>query len=199
MIRNMKTWFVLCAALLVVMGCSTSKSYAVLMDNADGTVGKLAVSNVKGEVLLEKSRSGVDLDAAASTPYTVDENKINRDFEKALALQPPLPVSFMLYYRAGGTMLEDESQALIPAILEAAKNHPAPDVSVIGHTDTVGSSEVNEQLGLQRAQSVAELIRNAGLQVHDMTIASHGERNLIIVTPDNTPEPKNRRVEITVR
>jgi peptidoglycan-associated lipoprotein len=32
-----------------------------------------------------------------------------------------------------------------------------------------------------------------------ITVVSHGERNLLIATPDNTPEPKNRRVEITVR
>jgi len=214
MIRNLKTGFVVCAVLLVAMGCATApppppvvpapvaqapKSYVVLMENADGTVGRLAVSGAKGEVLLNQPRSGVDLDGTASTPYTVDENRINRDFGEALAAQPPLPVSFMLYYKAGGTVLTDESQALIPAILDAARNHPAPDVSVIGHTDTVGNTEANEKLGLQRAQSVAEIIKKAGLQVHDLTIASHGEKNLLVATPDNTPEPKNRRVEITVR
>ncbi len=206
MIRNLKTWFVVCAVLIVAMGCATTppaaqapKSYVVLMDNTDGTVGRLSVSGAKGEVLLNEARSGVDLDGSSSVPYRVDESRISRDFGEALAAQPPLPVSFMLYYKAGGTVLTDESQALIPAILDAARNHPAPDVSVIGHTDTMGTIETNEQLGLQRAQSVAELIRGAGLKVHDLTIASHGERNLLVATPDNTPEPKNRRVEITVR
>jgi peptidoglycan-associated lipoprotein len=200
MIRYLKTGFVVFVVLLMAMGCApVTKSYVVLMDNADGTVGKLAVSNTKGEVLLSEVRSAVDLDAGASTSYKVDETRINRDFGAALAAQPPLPVSFMLYYKLGGTVLTTESQALIPAILEAARSRPAPDVSVIGHTDTVGTIEANEQLGLQRAQSVAEIIRSAGLQVHDLTIASHGERNLLVTTPDNTPEPKNRRVEITVR
>jgi outer membrane protein OmpA-like peptidoglycan-associated protein len=116
-----------------------------------------------------------------------------------MAAQPPLPVSFMLYFKAGGAVLTDESRALIPAILDAARKHPVADVSVIGHTDTVGNSEANEKLGLQRAQSVAEIIKKAGLQVHDLTVASHGEKNPLVATPDNTAEPKNRRVEITVR
>ncbi|RPJ13248.1 MAG: OmpA family protein, partial [Desulfobacteraceae bacterium] len=103
------------------------------------------------------------------------------------------------HYNIGDTVLTVESQAMIPAILEAAKNRPAPDVSVIGHTDTMGTVEANEILGLQRAKSVAEIIKNAGLKVHDLTISSHGEKNLMVVTPDNTPEPKNRRVEITIR
>ncbi|NPU84621.1 MAG: OmpA family protein [Syntrophaceae bacterium] len=198
-----KTVLIICIVLLAA-GCATApkpapKSYVVLMDNADGTSGQISVSGEKGEVLLDKPRTGADLDGSTSTPYAVGEDRIQRDFGEALATRPPLPVSFMLYYRAGGTMLTGESQALIPAILEATRNRPAPDVSVIGHTDTVGNSESNEKLALQRAQSVAEIIRKAGLQVHDLTITSHGERNLLIPTPDNTPEPKNRRVEITVR
>jgi peptidoglycan-associated lipoprotein len=217
MIRNLKTGFVVFAVLLVAMGCATPpppaaqvpvvqapvapapKSYVVLMDNADGTVGQLVVSSVKGEVLLNQFRSSVDLDGTAGKPYMVDEDRINRDFGEALAAQPPLPVSFMLYFKTGGTVLTDESQALIQAILDAAMKHPVSDVSVIGHTDTMGNSEANEKLGLQRALLVAEIIKKAGLQVYELTIASHGEKNLLVPTPDNTPEPKNRRVEITVR
>jgi outer membrane protein OmpA-like peptidoglycan-associated protein len=198
MIHHLKAGFVVSAILLAVMGCAP-KSYVVLMDNADGTAGKVAVSGAKGEVLLDKPRTGANLDGTTSTPYPVDENRINRDFGEALSAQPPLPASFMLYFKAGATELTDESQALIPAILDAARNHPAPDVSVIGHTDTMGDGDANEKLGLERAQAVAETIRKAGLEVHDLTIASHGERNLIVMTPDNAPEPKNRRVEITVR
>lgn len=208
MILDLKTWIFVCAALLVAAGCATPpppvvppapKSYVVLMDNQDGTVGQLSVSSTGGEILLNKSHSGVDLDGTGTTPYMVDESRINRDFGEAFSAQPPLPVSFVLHYNIGDTVLTVESQAMIPAILEAAKNRPAPDVSVIGHTDTMGTVEANEILGLQRAKSVAEIIKNAGLNVHDLTISSHGEKNLMVITLDNTPEPKNRRVEITIR
>ncbi|PKN19718.1 MAG: OmpA family protein [Deltaproteobacteria bacterium HGW-Deltaproteobacteria-6] len=213
MIRNLRTGFAVFAVLLIVMGCSSQKSYVVLMDNADGTIGKLAVSGVKDgatdaktEVLLATPRTGVDLDGKAGTPYAVDENRIKRDFGDAIAAQPPLPVSFMLYFKAGGTELTAESDALKPAILAAVKSHPAPDVSVIGHTDTMGDGDANEKLGLERAQIVADIIRAEikkaeSIRKDDVhiTIASHGERNLLVSTPDNTPEPKNRRVEITVR
>jgi outer membrane protein OmpA-like peptidoglycan-associated protein len=213
MIRNLKTGLIVFAILLVVTGCATQKSYVVLMDNADGTVGKLAVSGTKGEasgaksdVLLSKPRTGVDLDGKATTPYAVDENRIKKDFGEAIAAQPPLPVSFMLYFKAGATELTAESEALKPAILAAVRTHPAPDVSVIGHTDTVGDSDANERLGLERAQIVADIIKAEikkaeSIKKDDIhvTVVSHGERNLLVATQDNTPEPKNRRVEITVR
>ena len=35
--------------------------------------------------------------------------------------------------------------------------------------------------------------------IRDRVVTSHGEGNLLVKTPDNTPEPANRRVEITVR
>jgi len=193
-----KAGLVFLAAWLALAGCSP-KSYVVLMENQDGTTGKITVSGDKTETLLNQPRTAAGLSGKSEKPFPVEEQKIQRDFARALAAQPPLPVSFMLYFKTGGTVLTDESQALIPSIVEAAKKYPAPDVSVIGHTDTMGESDYNEQIALQRAQTVANIIRNAGIQVQDLTIESHGERNLLVPTPDNTPEPRNRRVGITVR
>jgi outer membrane protein OmpA-like peptidoglycan-associated protein len=39
---------------------------------------------------------------------------------------------------------------------------------------------------------------NAGKSL-TIEVTSHGERNPLVQTPDNTAEPKNRRVEVTVR
>jgi outer membrane protein OmpA-like peptidoglycan-associated protein len=58
---------------------------------------------------------------------------------------------------------------------------------------------VNEALSLKRAQAVADLIQSKGLRVEELTVESHGERNLLVPTPDETPEPRNRRVEVTIR
>jgi len=35
--------------------------------------------------------------------------------------------------------------------------------------------------------------------VDAVVVESHGKRNLLVPTPDETPEPRNRRVEITIR
>jgi outer membrane protein OmpA-like peptidoglycan-associated protein len=191
--------------LIVLAGCATPppppppkpQSYVVLLPDADGTVGQVSVDSQKGKVVLDKPRQGAQFDG--SPPFAVDDARIQRDFGAAMSAQPALPVTFLLYYEAGGTQLTAESKALIPKVLEAVRGRPAPDVSVIGHTDTVGVPDANEKLGLERAQVIAKLIQEAGLKAHDLTIASHGERNLLVRTPDNTAEPKNRRVEITVR
>ena len=46
---------------------------------------------------------------------------------------------------------------------------------------------------------LVKLLAAAGLTVADLTVDTHGEFNLQVKTADETPEPRNRRVEITIR
>ena len=172
-------------------------SYVVLLDNADGSVGAVTVTGAKGAVQVERLAQGALLDGSGGA-FAVEESRIRGDFAAAMASRPLQPVIFLLYFETGGARLTAESQALIPQVLAAAKARPAPDVSVIGHTDTEGEADGNEKLGLERAQAIAKLVTEAGL-VAQMSVESHGERNLLVKTPDNTAEAKNRRVEISIR
>jgi outer membrane protein OmpA-like peptidoglycan-associated protein len=95
--------------------------------------------------------------------------------------------------------LTEESRALVPEILKIVKERAVPEVSVIGHTDTMGAPRANIDLGLNRATTVRNLLVSAGLDASTVEVTSHGESNLLIHTPDETPEPRNRRVEISVR
>ena len=70
---------------------------------------------------------------------------------------------------------------------------------VIGHTDTTGSTESNFELGMRRANTVRALLIDAGLNASAIDIRSHGEMELLVTTGNGVFEPKNRRVEITVR
>jgi outer membrane protein OmpA-like peptidoglycan-associated protein len=72
------------------------------------------------------------------------------------------------------------------------------DVSVIGHTDTIGTRDYNYQLSLRRARKVADLLASHGVDRNMLDIESHGEDNLLVKTGDQVREPRNRRVEITV-
>ena len=186
-----------------IAGCVTRPppkppSYAVLLDNPDGTTGAITITGTRGQILVNRSRFGATLDGSAQ-PCIFDQTQLESDFGVVLAARPQLPVTFVLYFEGTGTALTAESQAQIARILAAVAGRPVPDVSVIGHTDTVGGADANERLGLERAQRIAALIITAGLKVSDLTVTSHGEFNLLVKTPDETPEPKNRRVEITIR
>jgi outer membrane protein OmpA-like peptidoglycan-associated protein len=185
-----------CATLLV--GCAGPGSYVVLLPSPDGTVGKVVVQGKAGEQLLTEGQTGAKLDGS-TPPFAVKTEDLQRDFGAAIAARPPLPEQFLLYFEVGGSELTAESKALLPQILERARSRKSLDLSVIGHSDTQGAAEANEDLARKRATAIAEQLRELGLADALISVESHGERNLLVATPDDTPEPRNRRVEITLR
>jgi peptidoglycan-associated lipoprotein len=186
-------------ASLLLGGCAAPvRSYAILLDNPDGTVGAITVTGAKGQVLVNRSGHGATLDGVA-LPNVIEPKKLDMEFGTVLAARPRLPRSFLIFFDGTGIILTAESKVQISAMLEVLNGWPAPDVSIIGHTDTLGEVAFNEQLGMQRAHVVADFIAGSGIKLTDLTISSHGEFNLLVKTPDQTPEPKNRRVEITIR
>lgn len=188
----------LAVAALVSGGCA-NPSYVVLLDNGDGSVGKVLVTGNEGTTLLDKPRQGVGIGDPAEQSFDVSAAQINEDFGAALAASPARPISFLLYFDAGGASLTAESQAELPKIMAEIARRVAPDISVIGHTDTAGDDVANDALGMARAQFVASLITEAKLTEDKLSLESHGKKNLLVRTPDNTDEPRNRRVEVTIR
>jgi outer membrane protein OmpA-like peptidoglycan-associated protein len=65
---------------------------------------------------------------------------------------------------------------------------------IAGHTDTVGTNKYNLALSLRRAQAIASWFRKKGLAL-PIAYEGFGEQALRAATPDNTDEPRNRRVD----
>lgn len=68
---------------------------------------------------------------------------------------------------------------------------------VMGHTDTVGSSASNRALSDRRAQAIARWFHKRGVKVQ-IFARGVGEDQPKVETPDETDEPRNRRVEYTI-
>ena len=173
-------------------------SYLVLLPDPDGKVGTVTLKGPKGEKVLTEVNAAAALDGCGNV-YKVSKEQIQRDFGQAIAAQPAPPEQFMLYFENGKEVLTKASEGELPRVMERVRARQTADMSVTGHTDTVGSFKSNDALGLRRANVVAKQMRALGMPNLAMTVESLGERNLLIPTPDNTPEPRNRRVEITVR
>jgi outer membrane protein OmpA-like peptidoglycan-associated protein len=173
----------------------------VLLADGDGAIGAADVSSPHGTVALETARASTRVAVgAAPTPIAeLSEAQVAAIFGETLGVMPPPPQRFTVYFRFESEELTAESQADIPRVLQAVKHHPAPEVLVIGHTDTTGAAERNVRLGLRRAAKVRELLVASKLDRSTIEVVSHGERDLLVKTADEVFEPRNRRVEITVR
>lgn len=191
-----------CVSKPTVAPSRSGEALIVLLPDSDtGAAGRARVSNPSGAVDLTRVReSTVAAPNRAPAPIVVlSEDEVERLFGDVLAALPLPAQHFTLYFRFESDELTDQSKALLSDVLSAAKKRPMPEVVVVGHTDTMGANAANAALGLKRAATVRKLLVDAGLDAGLIGVSSHGEGDPLVRTADNTPEPRNRRVEIGVR
>lgn len=176
-------------------------SYIALLADPDGNVGKVIVTDTRGKVVVEEQGQAVDMgqNLVDDQVFKVDEDAVKEDFGSAIESKPLLPVTYVLQFKSGGTALVAESEEEFRKLVADLRSRPAPDVTIDGHADTVGRDALNDKLSRQRAESIAEQVRTQGVETLDLVIEYHGKRKPAVKTPDNTPELRNRRVEVTVR
>jgi peptidoglycan-associated lipoprotein len=174
---------------------------ALLPDPESGVTGHARVTNEFGSANLATARAATQVksDGPPSAVNAVSEDEVTRLFGEALAALPPEPKHFTLYFKFESDALTDESVRQVPEILAAVKRLTVPEVVVVGHTDTLGDPKTNVSLGLKRAMSVKSVLVDAGIAPPLIEVASHGEADLLVKTRNNKAEPRNRRVEISVR
>lgn len=187
--------------LLLLAACAPRQSMFVLIPDPEGAVGQITVTNRAGTQVLDRPRQASAVrsaDVAPRPPSTLEETEIRRIFKEALAVQPVGPARFILYFKHDSDDLTPESEALISEVFRTVRDRGATVISIIGHTDTVGARDYNYELSLGRAKKVASLLASQGMGKNVLEIESHGKDNLLVKTGDQVPEPRNRRVEITV-
>lgn len=110
---------------------------------------------------------------------------------------PPMSVQFE---RIGSAGDNGQTDPIIRKLRPIIKAHKSCSIAVSGHTDTLGSDQVNHALSKKRAQEIAAKLKAAfagdNVQISD---TAWGERRLKEWTPDDTADATNRRVDIVVR
>ena len=118
--------------------------------------------------------------------------------EALAACGPQGPANFVVYFGFDKYNLTDEARAVVDEVVGAVQSMGATALSVVGHTDTMGSVEYNQGLSERRAHTVADALAERGIPQGAMTLAGRSELELAVPTADNVKEPLNRRVEITL-
>lgn len=193
----------LISCLILLVGCGgLPKNLVVLLDDPDGTTGAVVVSNPSGTRVLDQPGFATGLDEKEkppSEPFALDDKKIREIFGKALDAKPEPPISFTLYFKTDKTELTPSSKKEMSRIILAISGRKAPNIAIVGHTDRTANEEYNYRLALRRAETIRNILVKAGLDPKLFEVASHGEYNPLVETADGVAEPRNRRVEVTVR
>lgn len=71
-------------------------------------------------------------------------------------------------------------------------------LSIEGHTDSIGSKEYNQELGLKRALSVYDLLTEKGVDKNNITVRTYGETKPLVPNDSAYNRSLNRRSEVYI-
>jgi outer membrane protein OmpA-like peptidoglycan-associated protein len=188
------------AAGVFLSGCASVNTFVVLFPEDGGAASVVTVGEGSRRTVLDKPYSAAAVDTQGNIETkTVTAEDAHRTFAEALAAQPPQPVSFTLYFETNSVEVTPASRPALDALFAEVAKREAVEVQVTGHTDRVGGEADNDRLSLQRAEAVRAMLIQGGIQASFLRAVGRGEREPLIPIPDEQPEPRNRRVEVTVR
>ncbi len=121
--------------------------------------------------------------------------EVTRTQDNQLKLNIPSDLSFDF----GSAAIKPDMHGVLDTFANSLRDDPNARLTIIGHTDSVGSSGVNDRLSLDRARSGRDYLATRGVSSARITIEGHGEREPIADNGTETGRAQNRRVEMYLR
>ena len=139
------------------------------------------------------------LDKIQATPST--EKTYEKTFIKVqqIPLEPKQHVMeevFEIMFDFDKATIKPEYEAVIKQLATATQDSKNIKVSVIGHTDTMGTNDYNYALGGRRAEAVQKMLIKYGIPASQIVAVSAGEEDLAVQTGDGVANAANRRVQV---
>lgn len=205
---------ILLAVAAGIAGCSTGK----MGYRESGTVIGAAGGAVLGAVAYNRNRTkgavigavGGALAGGVVGRYMDDQK---RDLEKNLAAEiqagqarvEKLPNHVVLVTMTSQTAFDTDSSEIKPGFLttvdklaDVMVRYGKTTLTVVGHTDDVGSLEYNQKLSERRALSVARYLEAKEVDSMRLATSGKGEGQPVAKNTSETGRQANRRVEIYV-
>lgn len=197
----------LTAHALALIGCASppvapvdrARTSVILLPDADGRVGSVLVSSAQGQLRLagayETSTVG---GSAAPARGQTSADAVSGSYGPALAAHPKQPAVFTLYFEIGKAVLKPASRRELPALFAAVSERKPTEITIYGHSDSIGSDRWNTRLSELRARAIERLLRKHDPSLDTIEVKFLGDREPLYPAPDNVPEPRNRRAEVVV-
>jgi len=194
------------AAVVLLAACaapaprSARPALFAVVPAADGHIGAIVVHGDGAPRVVDKAYGAQRvLPDGTLRAEQLTEAQVRQEFGPTLEALPGRPTSFTLYFLEGRDELTADSRVELEKVFGELRRRPLPDVMVIGHTDTVGGLAYNDRLSLARAERLREMLISLGIPAERIQAAGRGKREPLVPTEANVSEPRNRRVEISVR
>ena len=136
---------------------------------------------------------------SAGQPKVADYDETTIIKVQQIPLEPKQHVMeevFEIRFDFDKAKIKPEYDDIIRKLATVTQNNKNVKISVVGHTDTSGSSAYNYALGGRRAEAVQKMLIERGIPASQIVAVSAGEEDLKVWTPDGVPNAENRRVRV---
>ena len=107
-----------------------------------------------------------------STPIQTIPKTLRNEADSLMKLKASMPENLVIYFEFNGTKFKPDVQIenSITTLKTWLGKYQGSMLNVTGHTDLVGTSEYNYNLGLKRAEVVEKYLENKGINTSSMNI-----------------------------
>ena len=202
-------------SLLLLAGCAAPET-KTQKGAVYGTAGGAAAGAVIGQVIGRDTKAtliGAAIGAAVGGLGGAGVGKMmdnqERDMREALAKSEAaavtregnlLAVTFKgdVTFDTNSTVVRPGLHSEINRVAGVLSQYPQTLVRVEGHTDSVGTTEYNQDLSVRRAMAVKSLLVQRGIADSRIDSVGYGETMPVATNENETGRQRNRRVEIKI-
>ncbi|WP_262691703.1 OmpA family protein [Kordiimonas aestuarii] len=213
--RNMKTISLLLGSVFIVQACTTdpytgekkvsNTAIGAAIGAAAGAVGGVIVggSNKRKAALIG---AGIGTLVGGGVGFYMDQQeKKLREQLQGTGVQVVRDGDNIILNMPGNITFDTDSTTVKPDFMEVLHSvslvldeYEKTYVDVMGHTDSTGSDSYNMQLSQGRAQAVASVLTQKGVEPVRLVVRGYGEQYPIASNDTATGRAQNRRVEIAL-
>ncbi len=121
--------------------------------------------------------------------------EVTRTQDNQLKVQIPNDISFDINSAA----IKPQLRGVLDPFAASVRDDPNVRLVIVGHTDSTGSTAINNPLSMERASSVRDYLAARGVSPQRVEVAGRGDREPIADNHHEAGRAKNRRVEIFLR
>jgi outer membrane protein OmpA-like peptidoglycan-associated protein len=215
---GIKATALIVSAAFLLAGCQTQNAYTGEQQTSEATQGALigglagaalgALTKTRGKGALNNALIGAGIGALAGGAvggYMDNQEAELRDRLRSTGVSVTrqgnnivLNMQDDILFDVDSAQVNYRSRDILQSVALVLKQYRSTYVNVNGYTDTTGSREHNLDLSQQRAEAVADVLVQNGVESARISPMGFGESDLKVQTRDGVNEPRNRRVEIVL-
>lgn len=179
---------------------NASYDYALAHGRILATMGRLLYAlEVSREALpspadVGQDRFQIDPDLICPAEFIVFPSEEPEPVPQDVLLQN-IPYTIKVEFPFDSVEIRQEYMAEITELADYLKQHPDLQLTIEGHTDSVGSDVYNQYLSEGRAKAVADSLVESGVETERLNAIGFGESRPIADNDTTEGRSRNRRVE----